>query len=951
MPRVFLRKILWSCAALAPLLLAAPAAATDADDLCTGDPCNVTGPKTFDPGSDVSFPAGTDLVFKSSAVVTLTEIAAVRTMAIHADSITLEPGARIIATTDPNPEDATPIGGSSVLLEARNGDLLVQAAAGTAKIDTRGNSAGSITLIASAGIVVAGDLLANGAGGEDPTGGGVDLSAGGTISLASDLSTTGGGEFGSGGEVAIAAEGSVSIDGAIDTSGGGLDGGDVTISSATGDVTTSKGITAGAGVDGGGGAITLSAPLGDLTLGGAISGVGSEAQEFCGDGSDLTLEAGGTILVGEPITVRGGAFCAGGDIAINAGEDFAQAVGASITASASGADSTGGPFTLFAGRDATLRAVTLTGVGAGAAVEVTASGTLSVLGAIDAKSSGVDSTGGSANLTACTLDVASSGTVDTRGDTTDGGGNTLTASGQMTVAGTLRATTENRLVYRSLVPITAGATIDPGAILDPQPGLPSCASLAACGDGSPDAGEVCDDGNNFSCDGCAADCARVDDVCGDGDRECGEQCDDGNTTGGDGCEADCTLPPTASLLFPGSPRASAGCQVEWELFLADGAIDDSSGLPRRTQTCIDGDPGCDADGGNDLRCHFDAQLCLRVQDERFPACAPGAIELVKIGTPSPLDGSNPVNQANGQAIADALAALGATVYSGSTLLHAGSPQAAFDHCTAPFSLAVPHTAGNVGKRKFNVTSEDVPGVKMKENEIELHCRPNDAICANGAVEGFEQCDDGDTVACDGCSPLCRNEECGNGTLDCGEQCDDGPANGTPASRCSTACTETPPALRIPGGGGRSSDCAMEWSAELAASAVAVDRKGLPKNSQRCTDGDPACDFDPAAGTCRMKVWACLGGPDTRLACGATQVSAVDVTSPKVTAVGAELAARTALVDALAGLGLPAGPGEECTGGFAVDVPAGGKLKLRTRSRFGPDLRTDSDSLKLRCVRP
>ena len=98
---------------------------------------------------------------------------------------------------------------------------------------------------------------------------------------------------------------------------------------------------------------------------------------------------------------------------------FTQAVGASITSSASGVDSTGGPSPSSRACDATLRAITVTGVGAGTTVDVTADGTLSVLGAIDAKSSAIDGGGGEAKLTACTLDVASTGSVDTRGDGTD----------------------------------------------------------------------------------------------------------------------------------------------------------------------------------------------------------------------------------------------------------------------------------------------------------------------------------------------------------------------------------------------------------------------------------------------------------------------------------------------------------------------------------------------------
>jgi cysteine-rich repeat protein len=53
-----------------------------------------------------------------------------------------------------------------------------------------------------------------------------------------------------------------------------------------------------------------------------------------------------------------------------------------------------------------------------------------------------------------------------------------------------------------------------------------------------------------------------------------------------------------------------------------------------------------------------------------------------------------------------------------------------------------------------------------------------AVCGNNAVEDGEVCDDGNTVADDGCSAACDSDEtCGNGVLDddilFAEECDDG----------------------------------------------------------------------------------------------------------------------------------------------------------------------------------
>ena len=49
-------------------------------------------------------------------------------------------------------------------------------------------------------------------------------------------------------------------------------------------------------------------------------------------------------------------------------------------------------------------------------------------------------------------------------------------------------------------------------------------------------GEVCDDGNTTSGDGCRADCQKIE-ACGDAVLDDGEGCDDGNTNPADGCDA------------------------------------------------------------------------------------------------------------------------------------------------------------------------------------------------------------------------------------------------------------------------------------------------------------------------------------------------------------------------------------------------------------------------------
>ncbi len=64
-----------------------------------------------------------------------------------------------------------------------------------------------------------------------------------------------------------------------------------------------------------------------------------------------------------------------------------------------------------------------------------------------------------------------------------------------------------------------------------------------------------------------------------------------------------------------------------------------------------------------------------------------------------------------------------------------------------------------------------------------------ASCGNGKVEAGEACDDGNSVAGDGCEADCTvTPVCGNGTIETGEACDDG--NATSGDGCEANCTIT-----------------------------------------------------------------------------------------------------------------------------------------------------------------
>lgn len=928
-------------ACVVALAVAAPARATVPADLCTGNPCTISGAKTITPPAVLDFGTA-EVVFAGNAVVTVGAGPDPREVQILAGAITMQPGARILGGGDL----------AQLTLNAKSGALRILASGSTkARIDLSGNQGGSMVLLATGNIEIAGPLTTAGSG-TDSQGGDILMdSTAGSVTF-SDLLTAGAAGTGSGGgEVSVESFGDLLANGKIDTAAADFGGGGVTLISDTGNVTLAQAIDAsGGGPDGSGGAIDIAATNGNVSINATITGKAGSGTDFaCGDGSEVSLFSGGTTTIAANIDISGGTQCFGGEITVDARVDFIQLATGDITARGPGAFGGGGSFLLGAGRHATLRDIDLTSPGFGGTADVIATGNLDVLGVIDAEASGAEGIGGLINLQACAITVGATGFLDTRGAFAfpGTGSNRLRAGGLVTILGQVRAIGSNEIQHRGLTPSISG-TVVPAAAISVNVNLPDCVALAQCNNTVVDDGEACDDGNNVACDGCSADCTRVDGVCGDGTRECGEQCDDGNTDSGDGCDADCTLPPQEAVLLPGVTLPTAGCLAEWKLALANPAINTNTQLPSSTQICTDGDPACDTDQSRDGVCTFGAQLCLRVPDPRLPDCTPRELSYVNIKQPQLPGGSNPLDQHNAQQLASALVALGGEVRAGNTVLQSGPPIATPNLCTADMTFKVAHAPAGLGKRAFNVLAEDLDGLTMSSNLARLWCAPNTTVCGNGALEVTEQCDDGNTSSCDGCSAACRTESCGNGVVECNEFCDDGALNGTPGNDCSATCTEIPPDLRIPGGGSKALDCGFEWAAELA--TPTTDARGLPKTAQTCTDGDPACDFDPTPGTCRFRIWGCIGGADTRLACSAAQITGVALKAPSANAKRPEdVAARAALATGLSSFSFPAGPGEVCGSGFAVDVPAGNRrITLRAQATLASG-KKDLDTLQLKCA--
>ncbi len=133
-----------------------------------------------------------------------------------------------------------------------------------------------------------------------------------------------------------------------------------------------------------------------------------------------------------------------------------------------------------------------------------------------------------------------------------------------------------------------------------------------------------------------------------------------------------------------------------------------------------------------------------------------------------------------------------------------------------------------------------------------------AMCGNGAVEGAEQCDDGNATGGDGCSKLCQVEnnhecpkpgqpclnlaKCGNGTLTSDETCDDG--NTADGDGCSADCQtiETGWQCRVP-----SKPCTARCG------------DGVLSGMEVCDDGNNK-NGDGCSATCRLEPgWKCPAG--------------------------------------------------------------------------------------------
>jgi hypothetical protein len=411
------------------------------------------------------------LVIASGKTVTVTGIG---NFHIHAANVTLEANAKIIAF-------GTDGFGGSVAIDS---DGSIELKTGSRIDVSAADFAGIIDLNADTGaLTMQGQLKAKGTGGE-PSGGfvsGFGLT-GATIGGTGVDASAGG--LGEGGFIDFSTDGDLVVAGTLDASGGDSDAGEIDLGGGTG-VTTLVGslldvhARSGAGF---GGSLSIGAD-GPVTLNGSILGTASSSADGDGGGAevDVTTETGDVNFNG-PFDVRGaGSDGDGGLLSVSAGGSInvTQPITAFSKATGFGF---GGNFELHAGGAVTVAsAIDLRGGISGGAFSVVAATSATITGSVLVSGTTIAAPqtaarGGAVLITACTVNGPQGGSIVNLGSAEPERGVTeLQASSGMTIGGTLTAGTANIFEWRDVPP-----TFLPTQNITPPPQQPQNPNLKCC---------------------------------------------------------------------------------------------------------------------------------------------------------------------------------------------------------------------------------------------------------------------------------------------------------------------------------------------------------------------------------------------------------------------------------------------------------------------------------------
>ncbi len=303
--------------------------------------------------------------------------------------------------------------------------------------------------------------------------------------------------------------------------------------------------------------------------------------------------------------------------------------------------------------------------------------------------------------------------------------------------------------------------------------------VSSCGNGIPDPGEQCDDGNIIDGDRCSSLCRT--ETCGNGIQDVGEECDPapGNTEAGDGCSPTCTIEICGNgrtdfgeACDDGDEKNGDGCSgMSVEFSDGQGGTVMSPGPCESTEICgngkVDYQVGEVCDDGNVINedgCNSDCKSGT--------GCGNGIRELdEECDDGNDTDTDRCLNDCTLSQCGDGV------IETGRETCDAGDRDNRGPVETADCNIDC--TISTCGDRRVNTTDDEECDAGVFGNgddkNCTLACKFN--FCGDGKkdtqVPNVEACDDGNMNPSDGCNNSCQLASCGNSTVDVGEECDDG----------------------------------------------------------------------------------------------------------------------------------------------------------------------------------
>jgi cysteine-rich repeat protein len=287
-----------------------------------------------------------------------------------------------------------------------------------------------------------------------------------------------------------------------------------------------------------------------------------------------------------------------------------------------------------------------------------------------------------------------------------------------------------------------------------------------CGNGEPDPGEDCDDGNLNPQDACLPNC--TDAKCGDGIVQLSpanaEECDDGNKVNGDSCSNTCKGPSCGNGVKEAGEACDDGNEVD-----DDGCTNDCAPASCGNKL-VEGDEECDDGNSNDTDACTDR--CLK------SACGDGIVQGMEecdLGSANS-NGGVCLKACKNATCGDSFVLLGVEACDSKDE----------DKCTPGCALP---TCGD-GELQGDEVCDD--GNESDTDACSNNCLPT--LCGDGVRQSGEDCDDGNGNNNDDCLTTCKNPSCGDGilhNLGTGDEvCDEGEDNGPFPANCSDECTLT-----------------------------------------------------------------------------------------------------------------------------------------------------------------